>query len=90
VADEEDQPRAFHVDEDALRPLGPGHSPPPTSSFDPQRLDFGHHAGKTIEELAKTDPDYLKWLERHPSGVRYRAEIHRVLGAVPPSIDWDR
>lgn len=49
------------------------------SSFDPRRLDFGHHIGRTIEELAQLDPDYLAWLERHPAGARYRAEIHRVM-----------
>ena len=54
MADGEDDPRAFHIDEDAQRPVGPGHAQPPTSSFDPHRLDFGHHAGKTIEELAQT------------------------------------
>jgi hypothetical protein len=57
--------------------LGPGHSE--ATSFDPHRLDFGHHAGRTIEELLELDPDYLGWLERHPAGARYRAEIHRVL-----------
>jgi hypothetical protein len=53
-------------------------------------LDFGHYAGRSIEELAQADPDYLRWLERHPSGVRYRAEIRRVLGTVRSSLDWNR
>ena len=66
-------------------PVGPGHS-----SFDPTRLDFGHYAGRTIAELAQSDPDYLRWLERHPSGTRYRAEIQRVLGSVPLSTHWER
>lgn len=87
MADEPDERQAFQIDEDALEPVGPGHEPP-TPSFDPTRLDFGHYAGRTIEELASVDPDYLRWLERHPSGVRYRAEIHRVLGVVPYSTDW--
>jgi hypothetical protein len=90
MADSEQDPKAFPIDEDASRPVGPGHTPAASSSFDPHRLDFGHHAGRTIEELAQVDPDYLHWLERHPSGVRYRAEIHRVLGAIPRSTDWDR
>ncbi len=42
------------------------------------------------EELASVDPDYLRRLVRHPSGLRYRAEIHRVLGVVPYSTDWNR
>jgi hypothetical protein len=44
--------------------------------------------GRTIADLAESDPDYLHWLERHPSGVRYRAEIRRVLGTVRLSTDW--
>jgi hypothetical protein len=80
--------QAFHIEIDPQRPVGPG--PARSSSFDPHVLDFGHHAGRTIEELAETDPDYLHWLERHPSGVRYRAEIHRVLGVAPRSTDWER
>lgn len=42
-------------------------------------LDFGHHAGRTIEELLRLDPDYLVWLGSHPIGARYRAEIDRTL-----------
>lgn len=65
-------------------PLGPGSA----SSFNPQRLDFGHYAGYTIEELSQTDPDYLHWLARHPSGARYRTEISRVLGVTPRSTEY--
>jgi hypothetical protein len=79
---------SFHIEEDALRPVGPGSDA--NSSFDPARLDFGHYAGHSIQELAATDPDYLLWLERHPSGVRYRAEIQRVLGVARRSYDWQR
>jgi hypothetical protein len=85
-----DETKGFPVDEDPTRPVGPGHEPRSSTSFDPHRLDFGHHAGRTIAELATIDPDYLHWLERHPSGTRYRAEIHRVLGATPLSTDWER
>lgn len=66
----------FDVSAGQAVPVGPGAA----SSFDPQRLDFGHYAGYTVEELAQTDPDYLHWLARHPSGARYRNEISRVLG----------
>jgi hypothetical protein len=79
--------QAFEIEEDRPKPVGPGQS---SSSFDPTTLDFGHYAGRTIEELAAADPDYLRWLERHPSGTRYRAEIRRVLGTVTGSIDWSR
>jgi len=68
-------------------PVGPGRQ----TSFDARIIDFGHHAGRTIEELVMIDPDYLRWLARHPSGVRYRAEIERVLReAVPRAGDWER
>ncbi|MGZ6255710.1 MAG: exodeoxyribonuclease X C-terminal domain-containing protein [Candidatus Limnocylindria bacterium] len=90
MAEDSDERQAFHIEEDPLQPVGPGHDSPLAASFDPTRLDFGHYAGSTIEELASVDPDYLRWLERHPSGVRYRAEIHRVLGVVPYSTDWHR
>jgi hypothetical protein len=85
MADGDGGDQAFEVEEDRLRPVGPG-----STSFDPTRLDFGHYAGRTIEELADTDPDYLRWLEKHRSGVRYRAEIRRVLGTIANSIDWSR
>jgi hypothetical protein len=90
MADKPEDQRAFHIEEGGRQPVGPGGEPPLTSSFDPTRLDFGHYAGSLIADLATIDPDYLRWLERHPSGVRYRAEIHRVLGVVPMSTDWDR
>jgi hypothetical protein len=79
--------RSFEVGSNDSEPVGPG----PQSTFDSSRLDFGHHAGRTIAELASIDPDYLHWLARHPSGFRYRAEIARVLSeAVPHASDWQR
>lgn len=87
MAESEDAHKAFHIDVDRQVPVGPG---PDTTSFDPTVLDFGHYAGRTIEELADSDPDYLRWLERHASGARYRAEIQRVLGVARKSYDWNR
>jgi hypothetical protein len=79
--------RFFEIEAGGSVPVGPG----APSSFDATRLDFGHHAGRTIDELATIDPDYLHWLARHPSGVRYRAEIARVMSeAVPHAGDWLR
>jgi broad specificity phosphatase PhoE len=70
--------RPFGINPERSRlPVGPG--PDEVTSFDPRRLDFGHYAGRSIEELARTDPDYMEWLSRHPSGARYRGEIARVL-----------
>lgn len=83
----EDPRAAFPIDEGLPIAVGPG----PASSFDATRLDFGHHAGRTLVELASEDPDYLRWLARHPSGIRYRAEIARVMAsAVPNAGDWQR
>jgi hypothetical protein len=84
---ENEEHRPFEVGGGAGVPVGPGSG----SSFDGRTLDFGHHAGRTIADLAVDDPDYLRWLARHPSGVRYRAEIQRVLeSAVPRAGDWQR
>lgn len=43
-------------------------------------LDFGRYAGWSLGELARQDPDYLRWLSRHSSGIRYRSAILRLLG----------
>lgn len=42
-------------------------------------LDFGRYQGWTIAQLARRDPDYLRWLSRHSSGIRYRSAIASVL-----------
>lgn len=84
-----DEKQAFHID-GGLQPVGPGRAPSFSTSFDPTRLDFGHYAGSSIEELASSDPDYLTWLANHPSGSRYRAEIRRVLGVTASPTDWNR
>jgi broad specificity phosphatase PhoE len=76
----EDDLRPHRIETEGNKlPVGPG--PDEVTSFDPMRLDFGHYAGRSIEELANTDPDYVDWLLRHPSGARYRGEIARVLAA---------
>ena len=43
------------------------------------RLDFGRYAGWSLRDLARHDPDYLRWLSRHSSGIRFRPEIERLL-----------
>ena len=77
----DDNRRPFGITWEPNRlPVGPG--PAEVTSFDPRYLDFGHHAGRSIEELAKADPGYLEWLSQHPSGARYRGEIARVRVAI--------
>jgi DnaJ-class molecular chaperone len=46
-------------------------------------LDFGRYAGWSLRGLARQDPDYLRWLSRHSSGVRYRARIEELLRSTP-------
>ena len=46
-------------------------------------LDFGRYVGWSISQLVRHDPDYLRWLCRHSSGLRFRAEIQRHLGFEP-------
>lgn len=48
-------------------------------------LDFGRYAGWTIRQLARQDPDYLRWLSRHSSGIRFRAQIAAVLAEAEAS-----
>jgi curved DNA-binding protein CbpA len=42
-------------------------------------INFGRYAGWTLSEIAASDPDYLQWLSRHSSGIRYRRAILRLL-----------
>jgi DnaJ-class molecular chaperone len=53
---------------------------PPRSASAGTRLEFGRYAGWTLRDLARQDPDYLRWLSRHASGLRYRTEIYGILG----------
>lgn len=46
-------------------------------------LDFGRYTGWSIGDLARQDPDYLRWLCRHSSGLRFRDAIMRVLPREP-------
>jgi curved DNA-binding protein CbpA len=43
------------------------------------RLNFGRYAGATLREIARKDREYLQWLSRHSSGIRYRREISQLL-----------
>jgi curved DNA-binding protein CbpA len=59
-----------------------GPLPPPRSAAAGSRLTFGRYAGWTLRDLARQDPDYLRWLSRHTSGIRYRTEIYAILGKI--------
>ncbi len=51
------------------------HAPRTTSDV----LDFGRYAGWSLKDLARQDPDYLRWLSRHSAGIRYRQRIADLL-----------
>jgi curved DNA-binding protein CbpA len=63
----------------------------PAARFDPWKqggatvraaaevIDFGRYAGWRITDLARHDPDYVRWLSRHSSGVRFLDAIARCL-----------
>jgi curved DNA-binding protein CbpA len=59
--------------------------PPPRANAAGTRLEFGRYAGWTLRDLARRDPDYLRWLSRHASGLRYRTEIYSILGRMGAS-----
>ena len=55
-------------------------APPPRSESVGTRVSFGRYAGWTLRDLARQDPQYLRWLSRHSSGIAYRTEIYQILG----------
>ena len=73
----------------SIPPMNGRAAPPPpratmrsgASAQNATRLDTGRYAGWSLMDLAKHDPDYLKWLSRHSSGLRYRKEISLILGS---------
>ena len=46
-------------------------------------LDFGRYAGWSLRDLARHDPDYLRWLSRHSAGIRHRQRIEALLRDLP-------
>ncbi len=54
-------------------------TPPPMRSGGGSVLGFGRYSGWSLSDLARRDPEYLLWLSRHSSGIRYRTEIYSIL-----------
>jgi curved DNA-binding protein CbpA len=46
-------------------------------------VDFGAYAGWRVADLARHDPEYLRWLSRHSAGARFKEAIARCLPADP-------
>jgi curved DNA-binding protein CbpA len=63
----------------AAAPVVPDPDGIPFSQPSDGQLDFGRYEGWTLEEVARRDVDYLRWLQRHASGARHRAEIAQIL-----------
>jgi hypothetical protein len=42
-------------------------------------IDFGRYIGWRIADLVRHDPDYVRWLSRHSTGVRYLDSIARCM-----------
>ena len=76
---------AFGYASERPRSAGASVPPPPRSANAGTRLEFGRYAGWTLRDLARQDPDYLRWLSRHASGLRYRTEIYKILGRMGAS-----
>lgn len=61
-------------------PARPAHARRPAADAASDRvLPHGRYAGWTLDQLVRHDPDYLRWLARHTSGLRFRSEISRLL-----------
>ncbi len=59
--------------------VAPGSVAPPATRSPGSVLTFGRYAGWSLRDLARRDPEYLLWLSRHSSGIRYRTEIYGIL-----------
>lgn len=68
---------------DGGRRWASGSAPEVDRSSPETKLDFGRYAGWSIADLGRQDPDYLRWLSRHSSGLRYRTAIAKVLPGEP-------
>ncbi|MEA2652048.1 MAG: DnaJ domain [Chloroflexota bacterium] len=52
---------------------------PPSVASTGSVLTFGRYTGWSLRDLARHDPDYILWLSRHSSGIRFRTEIYGIL-----------
>jgi len=60
---------------------GEGSSGPPPGNPSGSLLHFGRYAGWSLGEVARTDLEYLEWLDRMPIGRNYQFEIDALLRA---------
>jgi curved DNA-binding protein CbpA len=61
------------------RTMGSGAAGPPPGNPSGSIVTFGRYQGWTLGEVARTDLEYLEWLDRMPIGRPYQAEIDALL-----------
>jgi curved DNA-binding protein CbpA len=61
------------------RTMGAGAAGPPPGHPSGSLVTFGRYQGWTLGEVARTDLEYLEWLDRMPIGRTYQAEIDALL-----------
>jgi len=75
---------------------GDGAAGPPAGNPSGSLLTFGRYTGWSLGEIARTDLEYLEWLDRMPIGRTYQAEIdgllrsHRRRATAPTAQDGQR
>jgi curved DNA-binding protein CbpA len=60
---------------------GDGAAGPPPGNPSGSVLNFGRFTGWSLGEIARTEIDYLEWLDRMPIGRTYQSEIDALLRA---------
>ncbi len=60
-------------------PQGQGAAGPPPGRPSGAVLNFGRYAGWSLGEIARTDIEYIEWLDRMPIGRTYQQEIDGLL-----------
>lgn len=68
-------------DESMRAAEGFGAAGPPPGRPSGTVLNFGRYAGWSLGEVARTDMEYIEWLDRAPIGRNYRQEIDEILRA---------
>jgi curved DNA-binding protein CbpA len=58
---------------------GAGAAGPPPGTPSGSVLNFGRYAGWSLGEIARSDLEYIEWLDRMPIGRSYRDEIDAIL-----------
>jgi curved DNA-binding protein CbpA len=66
-------------DESMRHADGTGAAGPPPGNPSGSVLTFGRYAGWSLGEIARTDLEYVEWLDRMPIGRSYRDEIDAIL-----------